>query len=112
MTQYYVYMMTNNSGTLYIGVTNDLVRRVYEHKQRLSSGFTRKYNITRLVYYEVYEDPLSAIAREKQIKGWIRRKKIELIQSVNPEWHDLAATWYEEGETLRFAQSDHQGAHA
>ena len=110
MTQYYVYMMTNNSGTLYTGVTNDLVRRVFEHKQRLSSGFTRKYNITRLVYYEVHEDPLSAIAREKQIKSWLRRKKIQLIQSVNPEWRDLAATWYEQGETLRFAQGDQQGA--
>ena len=90
MKQYYVYMMTNKSRTLYTGVTNDLERRVYEHKQKLVPGFTAKYNITRLVYFEVTQDVRAAIAREKQIKGWLRRKKITLIESVNPEWKDLS----------------------
>ena len=89
MKQYYVYIMTNNSRTLYTGVTDDLVRRVYEHKNKLIEGFTRKYNITRLVYYEVTSDIRAAIQREKQIKGWLRRKKIALIEVANPEWEDL-----------------------
>ena len=88
--------MTNRSGTLYTGVTNNLVRRVYEHKHKLVEGFTKKYNITRLVYYETTEDVKAAIAREKQIKGWVRRKKIELIKSVNLEWKDLSVGWYED----------------
>ncbi|MGH7771135.1 MAG: GIY-YIG nuclease family protein [Candidatus Binatia bacterium] len=96
MKQYYVYIMTNKSRTLYTGVTSDLERRVYEHKQRLVPGFTGKYNITRLVYFEVTYDVRAAIAREKQIKGWLRRKKIALIESVNPEWKDLSVRWYEE----------------
>jgi putative endonuclease len=73
---YYVYVMTNDSGTLYIGVTNDIVRRVYEHKQKLVAGFTFKYNITQLVYFEETNDVKAAITREKQIKGWLRNKKI------------------------------------
>ena len=93
--QYYVYIMTNKSRTLYTGVTNDLQRRVYEHKHKLVDGFTRKYNITVLVYYETFDDVLTAIAREKQIKGWVRTKKIALIQSVNPIWKDLSEGWYE-----------------
>jgi putative endonuclease len=86
---YYVYIMTNKSGTLYTGVTNDLKRRVLEHKEHLVPGFTKRYNITRLVYYEETNDVHSALAREKQIKGWLRRKKVELIESVNPQWRDL-----------------------
>jgi len=82
--------MTNRSMTLYTGVTNNLERRVYEHKHKLVDGFTKKYNIARLVYYEATDDVQSAIAREKQIKGWLRRKKVALIESVNPEWRDLA----------------------
>jgi putative endonuclease len=97
---YYVYIMTNDSNTLYIGVTNDLMRRVYEHKQKLVEGFTSKYNITQLVYYEETNDIQSAIAREKQIKGWLRKKKIALIRSVNARWEDLSADWYN-GEILR-----------
>jgi putative endonuclease len=93
LKQYYVYIMTNKSRTLYTGVTNDLQRRVYEHKQKLVSGFTAKYNISRLVYFEVTTDALSAIAREKQIKGWLRVKKTNLIESTNPEWIDLAEDW-------------------
>ncbi len=86
--------MTNRSGTLYTGVTNDLVRRVYEHTNKLVEGFTKKYNIDKLIYYEEIVDINSAIAREKQIKGWVRKKKIELINSKNSEWKDLSEDWY------------------
>ena len=91
MKQCYVYIMTNKSRTLYTGVTNNLERRVYEHKQKLIPGFTTKYNISRLVYFEATEDIRAAIEREKQIKGWLRSKKITLIESVNPSWTDLSA---------------------
>ena len=87
--------MTNKSGTLYTGVTNDLERRVYEHKNKLVEGFTKKYNITKLVYFDDTNDVESAITREKQIKGWLRKKKIALIESVNPYWKDLAEDWYD-----------------
>ena len=90
MKQYYVYIMSNKSRTLYTGVTGDLGRRVYEHKHKIVPGFTSKYNITRLVFFEVTQDIQAAISREKQIKGWLRKKKIALIESVNPEWKDLA----------------------
>ena len=91
MNQYYVYIMTNKSRTLYTGVTNNLERRVYEHKQKLIPGFTTKYNISRLVFFEATEDIRAAIEREKQIKGWLRSKKIALIESVNPQWEDLSS---------------------
>jgi len=94
MKQYYVYIMTNRSKTLYTGVTNDLMRRVYEHKNKMVEGFTKKYNITRLVYFEETNDIQSAIMREKQIKGWLRNKKIALIESVNQEWKDLSEGWF------------------
>ena len=88
--QYYVYIMTNNRNTaLYTGITNDLKRRVYEHKEKLVDGFTKRYNITKLVYYEVFADPENAILREKQIKAGSRQKKIDLINSINREWLDL-----------------------
>ncbi|ERT07298.1 GIY-YIG catalytic domain protein [Lyngbya aestuarii BL J] len=87
--------MTNKSKTLYTGVTNDRIRRVYEHKNKLIPGFTQKYNITLLVYYEETPDISAAIAREKQIKGWLRQKKIDLIESVNPNWQDLSLKWYD-----------------
>ena len=93
MRQHYVYIMTNKSRTLYTGVTNNLERRVYEHKHKLIEGFTSKYNITKLVYYEAFGDIREALAREKQIKGWLRVKKIALIESVNPEWKDLSEGW-------------------
>jgi putative endonuclease len=96
MKQYYVYIMTNRSRTLYTGVTKDLQRRVFQHKHKLVPGFTAKYNINRLAYYEVTHDVRAAIAREKQIKGWLRAKKIALIKSINPKWEDLSAEWYEE----------------
>ncbi len=101
MKQYYVYILTNRSRTLYTGVTNDLQRRVYEHKHKLVPGFTAKYNLTRLVYYEATPDIHAAIAREKQIKGWLRAKKIALIESMNPKWEDLSAGWYEGDSSLR-----------
>ena len=94
MNEYYVYIMTNEQKTLYTGVTNDLERRVYEHKNKLVEGFTRKYNITRLVYYERTTDVQAAIEREKQIKGWLRKKKIALVESMNPEWVDLSEGWF------------------
>ena len=86
--------MTNKSKTLYTGVTNDLVRRVYEHKSKSISGFTSKYNITKLVYFEAGDNISVAIAREKQIKGWLRAKKIILIERENPEWKDLSEDWF------------------
>ena len=87
---YCIYIMTNSHNTvLYTGVTNNLARRVYEHKNGLGGIFTRKYNIQKLVYYEVGEDVHSVIAREKQIKGGSRQKKIDLINKMNPEWKDL-----------------------
>jgi putative endonuclease len=91
--QFCVYIMTNKSRTLYTGGTNDLERRVYEHKKKLVPGFTAKYNIDRLVYYEATQDVNAAISREKQIKGWLRAKKIVLIESVNPDWRDLSVDW-------------------
>ena len=91
MREYYVYILCNESGTLYTGVTNDLMRRVYEHKEKLYEGFTSRYNIGRLVYYESYPDVRDAIAREKQIKGWLRRRKIALIKSVNPKFKEILA---------------------
>ena len=82
--------MTNkNNHVLYTGMTNNLKRRVYEHKEKLINGFTKKYNVTKLVYYEVFDDPASAIVREKQIKGGSRQKKIDLINNMNSEWTDL-----------------------
>jgi len=91
---YYVYIMTNKSRTLYTGVTNNLERRVYEHKGKLIPGFTKQYNITQLAYYEETNDVQVALAREKQIKGWLRSKKIALIETMNPEWRDLSLDWY------------------
>jgi len=94
--EYFVYIMTNHSKTLYTGVTNNLERRVYEHKHKLIPGFTSRYKITRLVYFESGPDIDSAIQREKQIKGWLRKKKIELIEAENLNWKDLAKDWFEE----------------
>lgn len=94
MNEYYVYIMTNKSKTLYIGMTNNLARRVYEHKNKLVDGFTKRYNITSLVYFETTSDVNSAIKREKQIKNWHRQWKINLINSMNPEWRDLSLDWF------------------
>jgi putative endonuclease len=96
LKRYFVYILTNHTGTLYTGVTGNLERRIYEHKHKLIEGFTKKYNITRLVFYEECERPNVAIMREKQIKGWLRAKKIALIESLNPNWEDLSEGWFEE----------------
>ncbi len=96
MKNYFVYILTNKTGTvLYIGVTNNLERRLYEHQNKLFAGFTAKYNLTRLVHYEQTGDATAAIAREKQLKGWTRAKKIALINGSNPKWQDLASEWRE-----------------
>ena len=88
---YYVYILTNWSNkVLYIGVTNDLQRRLYEHKNKLVKGFTEKYNINKLVYFDGTTDVRAAIEREKQIKGWTRLKKNDLVESINPQWNDLS----------------------
>jgi putative endonuclease len=90
MKDYFVYIMSSDTGTLYTGVTNDLTRRVFQHKNKLIDGFTKKYNITRLVYFEETTEIDMAIQREKEIKGWRRSKKIKLIKSINPTFKDLA----------------------
>jgi len=89
----YVYILTNSKNmVLYVGVTSDLVKRIYEHKDSCVEGFTKKYNLKKLIYFEVFEDIVSAITREKQIKGWLRIKKVALIEKVNPNWNDLYET--------------------
>ena len=95
MKNYHVYIMASKSRTLYVGVTSDLVRRVYEHKNKIVEGFTSRYNINRLVHFEETTDANAAIAREKQIKGWLRNRKIVLIEEKNPTWDDLSSGWYD-----------------
>lgn len=104
MKEYFVYIMTNKSKTLYTGVTNNLPRRVYEHKKKLLKGFTKKYNIAKLVWFDRTNDIRIALEKEKQIKGWLRKKKIHLIESLNPEWRDLSEGFYpKKGDSsLRF----------
>ncbi|EKE02417.1 MAG: hypothetical protein ACD_20C00391G0011 [uncultured bacterium] len=88
--QYYTYILTNfENGTLYTGVTNDLVRRIYEHKNKLIDGFSKKYDLTKLVYYEIFDNIENAIVREKQIKGGSRKRKLQLINNFNEKWKDL-----------------------
>ena len=90
MGQYYVYILARHrNGTLYIGMTNDLIRRVWEHKQDLVEGFTQKYGVHSLVWYEPVDKPLTAITREKQLKKWNRAWKLRLIEEMNPDWKDL-----------------------
>ncbi len=87
---YFVYIITNwNYKVMYIGVTNDLYKRLYQHKNKLIDGFTKKYNVNKLVYFETTEDIRSAIIREKQLKGWVRKKKNDLVITLNPEWKNL-----------------------
>ena len=92
---FYVYILTNwNDTVMYVGMTNNLERRFYEHKDKLVDGFTKKYNVTKLVYYEHGTDAHAAIAREKEIKKWRREKKNNLVMSMNPDWKDLSLDWY------------------
>ena len=98
--QYYVYIFTNKfNRVLYIGVTNNLERRVFEHKNKLVEGFSKKYNLKKLVYYEVTDDVISAIGREKQLKNWHRDWKINLIKEFNPNWKDLGEEFLGDAET-------------
>ncbi len=94
MGNYYVYILTNwNNHVMYVGVTNNLQRRIYEHKEKLIDGFTSKYNVNKLVYYEETTDIKSAISREKELKGWRRSKKDALVVTMNQNWEDLSKDW-------------------
>ena len=120
MRRYYVYIMASKSRVLYVGVTNDIWRRAWEHRNDATSGFTSKYRIHRLVYFEEFKYIGNAIAKEKRIKGWLREKKIALIRSANPTWEDLSESWFDgknmmriqfeatagKKQDLRFAQDD------
>src|SRR5262245_16366682 len=92
---YFTYIMGSLSGTLYTGITSRMVPRAWEHKNKVDPGFTAKYDVDRLLYYETYSSVISAITREKQIKGMRRSKKVALIESVNPSWKDLSKEWFE-----------------
>ena len=93
---FHVYISASGSHRIYVGMTNNLLRRVFEHRNHLIAGFTAKYNMTRLVHCEEYPTTLDAIRREKQLKGWLRSRKIALIPEANPKWDDLAANWHED----------------
>jgi len=101
--------MASKTGTLYVGLTSNIKKRVWEHKNHVVPGFSDRYKTDRLLYYETIGDSLSAIGREKQIKNWRREKKIKLVESVNPQWVDLAYDWYDQSKELRsarFARND------
>ncbi len=95
MKTFYVYIMASKSGTLYIGLTSNIKKRIYEHKNHSIPGFTDKYDIDRLLFFEVIKDSATAINRERQLKAWSREKKVKLIDSLNPEWNDLSQDWYD-----------------
>jgi putative endonuclease len=92
--RYHVYIMRNPSGMLYVGMTNDLKRRIWEHKQKLVDGYTKRYNLNMLVFAEAFATPLEAIEAEKRIKGWRREKKLEMIRKLNPNLDDLSQEWF------------------
>ena len=98
MRQFYVYILSSKSLTIYIGVTNNLERRVYEHREKFFQSFTSRYHIDRFVYFEAMPDIRGAIEREKQIKGWLRSRKVALIESMNPTWADLSARFTDKSE--------------
>ena len=110
---YYVYIMSSQRRVLYTGVTNDLVERTFQHKTGAVAGFTSKYKATQLVYYESYDDVRNAIRREKEIKGWLRQKKVALIERADPKWKDLSLGWFnrQSDEKLRkmFASLNRMG---
>ena len=95
MAEYFVYLLASHTKTLYTGVTSNLLQRVYQHKRKVTRGFTSRYNVDRFVYFESTTDVMAAIEREKQIKSWTRAKKVALIQGANPGWKDLAFGWYD-----------------
>ena len=95
MRHFYVYILSSKSRVLYTGITDDIYRRTWEHKNDVNPGFTRDYKVHRLVYYETFKYVNNAIVREKTIKGWLRRKKIALIEAENPTWEDLSASWFD-----------------
>jgi len=103
---YYVYLLTNwNNKVLYTGITSNLEQRLYEHKNKLHKGFTEKYNVNKLVYFEETTDVYEAITREKQIKGWKREKKNKLVEEMNPTWKDLSVDWYsQDSSSLRSSE--------
>jgi len=107
MRHFYVYILSSKSRVLYTGMTDNIYRRVWEHQHDINPGFTRNYRVHRLVYYETFKYVNNAINREKSIKGWLRRKKVALIETENPTWEDLSALWFEvkfgEKQVLRFA---------
>jgi methylglutaconyl-CoA hydratase len=106
MRHFYVYILSSKSRVLYTGITDNIYRRVWEHKNDINPGFTSDYKVHRLVYYETFKYVNNAITREKSIKGWLRRKKIALIDAENPTWEDLSASWFDGKQVLRFAQDD------
>ena len=108
---YYVYILASHSGTLHIGVTGNLRRRIWQHKQHAIEGFTTKYDVTRLLYFETYHEVLNAIAREKQLKGWKRAKKVALFEKTNPKWEDLGREWYSADERELLAKFKQPGEH-
>jgi methylglutaconyl-CoA hydratase len=106
MRHFYVYILSSKSRVLYTGITDDIYRRTWEHKNSVNPGFTSHYKVHRLVYYETFKYVNNAIAREKSVKGWLRRKKIALIEAENPTWEDLSEAWFNGRQVLRFAQDD------
>jgi putative endonuclease len=100
MRHFYVYILSSKSRVLYTGITDNIYRRTWEHKNDVNPGFTRDYRVHRLVYYETFNYVKNAIAREKTIKGWLRRKKIALIEAENPTWEDLSAAWFDGKQVL------------
>lgn len=111
MRQFYVYILSSRSGVLYTGVTNDLERRVREHKDKVLPSFTARYNCDRLVFYEAFPDSWSAIEAEKRIKGWRREKKINLIESMNPTWRDLSEGWYSDDDVSPDVEGEQAACH-
>ena len=103
---YYTYILASDSGTFYVGFTGFLEKRVFQHKEKLIEGFTKKYGIHRLLYFQSFDDVHKAMARENQLKGWTRAKKIALIEKTNPQWKDLSAEWYRDINE-RFARFKH-----
>ena len=101
MRRFYVYIMASKSRVLYIGITNDIWRRVWEHKNNVASEFTSKYRVHRLVYFETFKYVGNAITREKRLKGWLRERKVELIRSINPTWEDLSLQWFDGDNVIR-----------